>query len=133
MLVYLPPGMLTVADVLGLAESGSVGGWSVSDISRAIISGRWKVFRVPTGVIAVSVGGVGKARKLTIEALNIDGFGWMMRGLRDAMDRLATDWGCHTVETICFDKRLAAAMVKIRAKPVGWLMEWQVEGLSDGH
>jgi hypothetical protein len=67
-----------------------------------------------------------------VEALNLHNFGWFMRSFRDVMDRLATDLMCYTVETLCFEERLAEAMLRIKAQKAGWLMRWQVEGLADG-
>jgi hypothetical protein len=102
--------------------------WSSLEIAKALISGRWLAFSVPGGIIAVEKIGT----RLYVRALNITGFGFRMRKFRDDMDRLATDMMCDTVETICFDERLARATMKIRASVEAWTMVWQVEGRADG-
>lgn len=130
MLTYLPT--LAHWQFVLLCESGERGGMGSVEVSEHLLSGRWKCFSVgkDRGLVAVSVRGVGKQRKMIVEAFWARNFGWFMRAFRDVMDDLATAWDCHTVETMCFDSRLAAAMVKIEAKPTAWQMEWQVRGME---
>lgn len=128
MLIYVPPHDLTVEQIDQLEESWKVGGGTRLELVKNILRGDWKVFAVKGGILAVSKAG----DKLTVEALNVQNFGWFMRQFRDAMDRLATDWKCNTVETFCFDQRLAAAMLRIRGKHVATLVQWDVEGMSNG-
>ncbi len=121
-LVHLPSP--NDAEFAMLCASGQVGGWTALDVAEKVLSKRWAVYGYGGGVVAVS----SSPPLLMVEALSIPNFGAKMRGFRDVMDRLAAHYKCDTVETMCFDSRLARAMVHIRAEPVAWLMRWKVEG-----
>lgn len=131
MITYVPPLFITTAQWGLLAISLSrnpnpTPGWGEEMAAKKLLSGEWLLFTCPGGLFAVEKVG----RRLYVQALNITKFGWRMRSFRNWMDRLATDMECDTVETTCFDERLAKAMVRIRAKPESWQMVWQVEGRS---
>ena len=124
MLEYVSPSTLTDQQLDLLTESWCVGGGTELEVAEHVVSGRWHVFAVKNGILAVSVRG----QVMTVEALNVSNFGWFMRQFRDVMDRLASYYGCNTVETMCFDERLAAAMLRIKGKHAATLVRWDVEG-----
>ena len=127
-LKYVDPYVMTAEQFDKLCEGGVPGGWQPSDIAQKLLSKAWLAFETGGGMFAVEK----KGTRLYVTALAIDRFGWRLRAFRDIMDRLATDLMCDTVETMCFDERLAHAMMRIRAKPEAWKMVWQVEGTSNG-
>lgn len=129
MLTFLPPQSLTMEQWQMIEESISrppvkAERWTPLEAAEALLSGRWLAFSCPGGIVVVEK----QARNLLVHALNIRRFGWRLRAFRNAMDRLASSLMCDTVETTCFDERLARAMQRIHAKPVSWQMQWQVEG-----
>lgn len=121
---WIDPQQMTEGEFTSLCSGGEPGGWTAVDIAEKLLAGSWLAFAVPNGVFAVEKLGT----RLHVRALAIKSFGWSMRRFRDDMDRLAGDMACDTVETVCFNERLARAMVKIRARPESWSMVWQVEG-----
>lgn len=128
MLRYVPPLELTAEQMRKLSESWSKGGGASVEAAENVLSGRWKVFALKHGVIAVSRSGT----TMTIEAVHAERFGWFVRQLRDVLVKLATEWGCNTVETYCFDERLASAMLHVDGKHVAWLVAWDIEELTHG-
>lgn len=133
MLVWIDPKLMNMGELRALAVSGRRAPveeqrWSDKDIAERVLSGCWMVFRCPGGLFAVEKIG----SRLYVQALNIKRFGWRMRSFRNWLDRLATDLMCDTVQTVCFDERLARAMVKIEAKAEAWQMVWQVKGRQHG-
>lgn len=127
-MIYIEPERLTGDQWKMLVAGTTPGGWSELELAEKLLGRKWRAFSWKEGMFAISV----KGKLMTVEALAIPNFGAKMRSFRDVMDRLASDYGCDTVETMCFDERLAQAMVHIRAKPVAWLVQWQVEGTGDG-
>jgi hypothetical protein len=123
-LLWVDPALLTAEQFDDLCHGCAAGGYEELDVARALLSRRWLAFETDGGILAVERIG----RRLYVRALKIDRFGWRMRAFRDIMDRLACDMSCDTVETTCFDERLARAMVRIRARAEAWVMVWEVEG-----
>jgi len=127
-LVYVSAEQMTPAQFGVLTAGGVPGGYSAHDIALRLAARVWTAFEFDGGMLAVEKIG----SRLYVRALSAEGFGWRLRAFRDVMDRLATDLMCDTVETTCFNERLARAMVRIKARAESWTMVWQVEGRSSG-
>jgi hypothetical protein len=83
--------------------------YDVDYIIEALTRGTMRLFDWPNGLVLVSKRG----QRLVLEGL------WATRLLKDAitladdLKRLAADWQCDTIETTCFDKRLARVIEKL--------------------
>lgn len=79
-----------------------------ADFLRAVMTGTMRLFEFPQGCIFVSASdGI-----LMLQAFCTDP-GISMeacRNLRADLFRLAADWQCHTIKTICFDTRFASVI-----------------------
>lgn len=70
--------------------------------------GRKQLFEWPTGMVVVAVRdkrlvlwGFGSDPNLSMETCRL---------LADDLKRLAADWQCHTIETLCFDSRFTSVI-----------------------
>lgn len=127
-LEYVPPAGLTPEQLSWLNISAVRGGWTVVDLAEAIGSGRWQVFSFPRGLLAIST----SAGVMTIEATYGEAFGPLIRSLKRDLLRLASHYKCYKIETLCFDERVAQAMLRIKGRATAWQISWDVEGTDHG-
>lgn len=126
-LTFVHPQQISVEQFRLLCIGCLPAGIPPIEVASQLLASKWLAFEVDGGMLAVAKRG----GTMLVESLAIERFGWRLRALYPLLIRVAADLGCHTVETTCFDERLARAMVRIKAKPAAWVMEWQVaEGLE---
>jgi hypothetical protein len=123
-LEWLDPLSLSAEHFVLLCKGCAPAGIEPLAVSRFLLSGEWLAFSCPGGVLAVSRQG----RRMYLSSVCIEKFGWRVRKLRESLLRLAADLACDTVETTCYDARLARAMVRVQARPESINMIWQVKG-----
>jgi hypothetical protein len=82
-------------------------------VAARIRSGEWKVFSCPTGVVVVGIVDYQTIRRLQLVTTCIEkgSMAVTARGLIKDLQRLAADWRCDAVETLCFNPRLAQAIM----------------------
>ncbi len=133
---YIQPGEMTARQLALLDESrqvpAPVNQFTLQEMLDRLEARRWHAFACKQGLFVVEVLEGNGQRRMVVVALALPGFGWFMRRFRDEMDRLAAAWMCDTVETLCFDKRIADATLKIEGQVEAYSIVWQVKGTSDG-
>jgi hypothetical protein len=138
----VPAGSVTDADIMWLERSNFAGPvyerLALYQLDDWLRSGEMRLFRVKPdlGVILVSVrSGGGGARRLCVvrSAMARGAFGFRMRQILAILGRLAREWDCVAVETVCYDRRLATALARGGATEEATVMVLQVaEEKTDG-
>lgn len=71
-------------------------------------------FDFPGGLIVVEQRlGHDQSRRLCVLAFAGDAAIWRREGLAASLKKLAADWSCDMIETLCYDPRLARAIQKV--------------------
>ncbi len=80
----------------------------VDDMLRAVQHGTMRIFDWPTGCVFVSAseGTLFMQAFCTDPGITME----LCRQLLTDLKRLATDWQCHTIKTICFDPHFASVI-----------------------
>jgi hypothetical protein len=81
---------------------------------NSLQTGTYKLFEWDDGCLIVAI--VGK--RLMIHGFCCFNLVKQLPALFEAMNRLAADWQCDTIETTCFDSRLTSAMKRLGAQVV---------------
>jgi hypothetical protein len=130
MLTFVPPTMLSGKDLLLLSNSllrAAV--WEPADeFMRKLHAGEAKAFRFPGGLLILESHKHPETTRLLITAFAGNAAIWKRCGLARELRLIAAEWKCDTIETTCFDARLAAAIVKIGGKVESVTVTLSVEG-----
>lgn len=128
-LEYVEPAQLTLLEWEQLFASAAKGNCPAAVVTEEVNSLRWRVFRFPKGILAVSAAdGV-----MTIEAVYASRFGFVVRQLRWVLVQLAQHYKCYKAQTFCFDERLAAAMLRVGGRVTAWQFTWDTSGKGAGN
>lgn len=98
----------------------------LGEVMKALKTGALRLFEFDSGVLLVHREG----DRLVIDAMEAKI--WQRRELADVLRRLAADWLCDKVQTSCFDKRLADAIVAIGGRVESWDLTLEV-GQGNDH
>lgn len=128
---YVEPAQLTLLEWEWLFKSAAQGGCRPAVVIEEVNSLRWRCFRFPKGLLAVSA----QDGVMTIEAVHASRFGFVVRQLRWVLVQLAQHYKCYKAQTFCFDERLAAAMLRVGGKVTAWQFTWDTgsKGAGNGH
>jgi hypothetical protein len=119
MLTWLPPHALTRDHLVQLAESlNAAPAFELRDgmlLLSAIHHSLAHAFVLPgDGLMVLEPKvGVDGSRRLSIVAYSGTGAIFLRKGLVDDLRKVALEWGCDTIETMCYDPRLARAIEKV--------------------
>lgn len=119
MLTWIPPYSLTKDHLVQLAESLNAAPAfemrSGIELLHAIHHSLAHAFALPSEGLMVLEPKLGTdgSKRLSIVAFSGDGAIFLRKGLVDDLRKVALEWGCDTIETMCYDPRLARAIEKV--------------------
>jgi len=74
----------------------------------------WMAFATDgEGVILLERRETARGRRLSVVGFACRRFGPNMRGITDGLRKIAADWECDMIETVCYNRRLAVAIQKM--------------------
>lgn len=113
MITYVPFEKVTQRHLVWLANSllaaPADNRPSAEDLSRAIFLETMRLFAWPSGCVLVGQ----SEKRLVLHAFGCDKLAGVPGPLTADLKRLAADWQCDTIETTCFDSRLASVIQKL--------------------
>lgn len=118
-LVYIAPNVLSKAHAEAIKHSihfaPKDSRYTLEAVVGWIADGSWKVFEFgDIGVLTVAISD--NVLHVTSMSSSLGRAGYVARSLMEDLKRLAADWGCDTVETICYSPRHAQAIVRLGGK-----------------
>lgn len=127
MIRYIPFEDVTPQHLLWLAQSLISAPESqrpdAETFSRAIFLGTMRLFGWDTGCVLVGQ----RDSRLILYAFGCDKLAGIPAPLTADLKRLAADWQCDTIETTCFDPRLASVIQKLGGRVESQVLTLAVE------
>ena len=121
MLVYIAPMDITDTHVALLAQSLDAAvefdRISVEAVMDKLLRSTALMFSFGAGVIVIEKRiGADNTTRLSIVAIAGDDFGLKIKGIIKDLKAIAAEWTCDKIETMCYNPRLVAAIVKTGSK-----------------
>lgn len=121
MLVYIAPLDITDEHMRLLAQSlnaavafDRISSWAVMD---KILKSTAIMFSFGDGIIVIEKRiGADNTARLSIIAIAGEDFGLKIKGIIKDLKTIAAEWACDKIETMCYNPRLVAAIVKTGSK-----------------
>jgi hypothetical protein len=105
-------------DLLQATQSSAAGfhAISVRELKDSLLLGESVAYWLEPGLMLVERHSISNQHRLRIVGIFVPRFGFRIRKITEGLRALATEWACDTVETTCFDLRLAKAILKVGGK-----------------
>lgn len=117
MLIYVAPLDVTAAQLKLLKKSLDVAvafdRVKLSDVMKKLLQKTALMFSFGDGILVVEKRiGADDSSRVSIIAIAGDDFGLKIKAIVKDLKMIAADWACDGVETMCYNPRLVAAIVK---------------------
>jgi hypothetical protein len=133
MLVFVPPWRVTSEQIGLLAKSllraPSFERPSGEKLIGMLHTGEAHMYEFPQGLLILQrLHGADHTDRVSILAFAGRATAWKMRELAQDLKKIAAEWGCDTIETLCYDTRLASAIQRVGGKLESVSLTLAVEG-----